>query len=268
MFPRWLTLGVWALAAATGGYWGLRLFTQPLPLPGPTTVAMAGVAAGGDLTRLFGVPPPPPPPPAAEPAAAPPPPPDSARFRLIGVAAPPAHAPRSGGVALIALDGKPARAYRVGAVIDGAYVLQDVQARSVAIGARGEAASIALELPALPPPATGVPGGATTPAQAPPGLPQLPAPVVLQPPMPQSGAPAGAVAPSLVVQPPPALPVQPEPMAQGRLRALRAPAAVGGIVLPQQVPQLVIPQSPGSMQPQGDGADQDGAVGLDGRARR
>ncbi|MFO1326437.1 MAG: type II secretion system protein N [Rubrivivax sp.] len=262
MFPRWLTLGVWALAAATAGFWGLRLFAQPLPVPPQATVAMSGVAAGGDLTRLFGVPPPPPPPPP-DTTAAPPPPPDSARFRLIGVAAPPANGPRGGGVALIALDGKPARAYRVGSLIDGRYVLQDVQARSVAIGPRGEAATIALELPALPPPATGVPGAAG-PA---PGLPPVPlpaAPVVLQPPTP-AGLPTGAVAPSLVVQPPPALPGQTDTTPQARLRALRTPGLSGGMVLPS-VPQMVLPQAPPPMQGADDASDPD--VGGVGRSRR
>lgn len=265
MFPRWLTLGVWALAAATGVYWGLRLFTQPMPVPPQATVAVAGVAAGGDLTRLFGVPPPPPPPPPAADTAAPPPPPDSARFRLVGVAAPPAGAARSAGVALIALDGKPARAYRVGALIDGAYVLQDVQARSVAIGPRGQPANIELEVPALPPPATGVPGvpNAALPAPGQPPLPQPPAPVVLQPPVQVPAPPAGAS--PLVIQPPPAVQAPLDNTPQGRLRALRMPGVNSGMTLPP-VPQMVLPQGPAAQQ-QTEGGDTEN-VGNDPRLRR
>lgn len=217
MFRRWVTLVLWALVAASAVAWGLRLFTQARAVPPQAVVASAGPAAVGDLSRLLGADPPPP---AAAPAAeAAPPPPESSRFQLIGVAAAAPAAARAGGIALIALDGKPARAYRVGAVIDGAYVLQDVRARSVAIGPRGQAPTLSLELPALPPPATGVPGGAAPlPSTAAPGLPVMPAPGS----MPQDGLPPGAQPPGsaapLAVQPPPALPNSPS---AARVRTLR-----------------------------------------------
>lgn len=236
MSARWFTFVLWALVAGSAVFWGLRLFTVAPPVPQQAALATPGVVAAADLTRLFGADAPPPE--AAAPAQGPAPPPESARFQLVGVAAPARSAPRSGGIALIALDGKPARAYRVGAVIDGSYVLQDVQARSVAIGPRGEPPSIALELPPLPPPATGVPGAGGAPAagQLPPMSPPA-APVVLQPPgmqVPQS--------PSLAVQPPPGVQMPTGAAAQARLRALRQAAGV---------PQAPAPATP-AVQPQTD----------------
>lgn len=152
MVSRWSALLVWSLVAACAVYWGLKLFAQPLTAPPQTLVAAPAVAAGGDLTRLFGAEPPPP-----VAAAAPPPPPESSRFQLIGVLAAPSAAARSQGVALIAVDGKLPRAFKVGAVIDGEQVLKSVQPRAVAIGPRNGVATVSLELPPLPPPATGVP---------------------------------------------------------------------------------------------------------------
>lgn len=253
MLARWLSLVAWALVAGTGVFWGLRLFTPALPVPAQVSMAVPGIAAGGDLTRLFG--PDAPPPSVAAAPAAPPPAVESARFQLVGLAAPVPKGPRHAGVALIALDGKPARAYRVGAVIDGEHVLQDVQARTVSIGPRHGPALISLELPALPPPATGVPVAAAgaPPALAPP--PALPAarpaaPVFLQPP---PGTPPQAVPPTLQPQAAP-LTIQPQPAvpgtlpmpgltpAQARLRALRATAGSG---TQPQVPNLpqVLPQT-------------------------
>jgi general secretion pathway protein C len=133
----------------------LKLWASPLTAPPQTVLAQAAPAAGGDWSRLFGAEPPP-----APLAAAPAPPPESSRFQLIGVVAPRKAAAHAQGVALIAVDGKPPRAYRVGAVVDGQHVLQSVQARTVTLGPRQGPATIALELPPLPPPATGVPAAA------------------------------------------------------------------------------------------------------------
>ena len=110
------------------------------------------------------------------------------RFKLIGVVAPRSTAARAEGLALIALDDKPARAYRVGAVVDGDMVLQTVHSRGATLGPRGQAAQVDLALPALPPPATGVPasvGGVISPAQSPATLPMrpLPPPAPLPPPI-------------------------------------------------------------------------------------
>lgn len=247
MLARWLSLVAWALVAGTGVFWGLRLFTPALPVPAQVSMAVSGIAAGGDLTRLFGADAPPP---AAAAPTAPPPAVESARFQLVGLAAPVPQGPRHAGVALIALDGKPARAYRVGAVIDGEHVLQDVQARTVSIGPRHGPALISLELPAQPPPATGVPVAATgaPPALAPPppGPAARPAaPVFLQPP---PGTPPQAA--PLTIQPQPAVPgTLPMPgltPAQARLRALRAASGQG---MPAPDPPQVLPQ----VVPEGEG---------------
>jgi general secretion pathway protein C len=185
MVARWWTFGVWALVAGSAFFWGLRIFVQAPAAPPDTLVAQPGGDLRGDLTRLFGVDAPPPPPAAAE--AAPPPDP---RFTLVGVVSPRSAAAAREGVALIAIDGNPAKAYRVGMVVDGNTVLQAVQARGALLGPRGAPASVTLELPPLPPPATGtlpsigggdatqppgmgrpvMPGGAR-PMPAPPGTP-------------------------------------------------------------------------------------------------
>jgi general secretion pathway protein C len=216
MFARWSAFFVWALVAASAVAWGLKLFTRALTAPAQTVVAAPAAAAGGDWTRVFGAAPPPS---AAVAEAVPPPAPESARFQLIGVVAPRPAAARSQGVALIAVDGKTPRAYRVGAVIDGDHVLQSVQPRGVAIGPRQGQATVMLELPALPPPATGIPS--SVPGSTPPGaLPTLPMP---------AGQPAPA--PSLGVPP-----------AQ-RLRALQVPLT--GQPLPQPVaPPVAQPLDP------------------------
>lgn len=149
MVARWWTFGVWALVAGSAFFWGLRVFVQAPAAPRDTLVAQPGGDLRGDLTRLFGTPPPPPPVEAA-PVAEPDP-----RFTLVGVVSPRSAAAAREGVALIAIDGNPARAYRVGMVVDGNTVLQAVQARGAQLGPRGGPSLVALELPALPPPATG-----------------------------------------------------------------------------------------------------------------
>lgn len=206
MFARWSAFLVWALVAATAVGWGLKLFTRPLSAPPQTVVAAPAATAGGDWTRLFGAAPAP----VEVAQAAPPPDDERARFQLIGVVAPRPAAARSQGVALIAVDGKTPRAYRVGAVVDGDNVLQSVQPRAVSIGPRRGEAKVVLELPPLPPPATGVPGAASG----------GPPPTVAAPP---------AVAPNLSLPPP------------QRLRALGNP--MPGQTWPQPVPPPVAPQA-------------------------
>jgi general secretion pathway protein C len=152
MKARLLAFAIWALVAATAVFWGLRLFVK-VPAAPPGTQPLGGdVAPRADLSRLLG----------AEPviverelpvAQA------ASRFKLLGVAAPKT-ANQSQGVALIAIDGKPARAFRVGASVDSEVVLQSVHARGASLGARGGPAQVQLELPALPPPATGNLAGA------------------------------------------------------------------------------------------------------------
>lgn len=237
-----LAFGVWAAVAAVAVYWGLKLGARPLAVPTQAAVAGPSRAADADLARLFGAAPVAP---AAETA---PPPPESARFQLLGVVAPrgagrgagpgagpgaePGSAAAGGGVALIALDGKPPRAYRTGAVIDGDLVLQAVLSRGVSIGPRGGAALVSLELPPLPPPATGVPVAATgvpLPAGVP--VPQgLPGPAALT--MPPAVLPQPQVLPN-PAGPAAARPAPPLSPAQ-RLRRQRSEAAAQAGALPAE----------------------------------
>lgn len=158
----WWALAVWALAAACAAFWASRVLVRPAGLPPGTTTVPSVQALRGDVTRLLGEP-------ADEeetpdaPVAA-----ESSRFRLLGVAAPRMPQAAAEGVALIAVDGKPARAYRVGAVVEGALVVQRVHARGADLGGRdAEQASVSLTVAPLPPPATGVPTASTRPPGAP-----------------------------------------------------------------------------------------------------
>jgi len=82
---------------------------------------------------------------------------EDSRFRLVGVAGP---LRASGqGVALLSIDGQPPRAFRPGQAVDDAHEVIEVTANTVKIGPRGGPASLVLQAPLLPPPATGVPVG-------------------------------------------------------------------------------------------------------------
>lgn len=200
MMARWWAFTVWAAVAASAVYWGLKLFVPAAPPPAHAAVAAPTVALRGDLTRLLGADPPPK---VKEEADAPA---ESERFQLVGVVTPRGQGAGAQGVALIAVDGKPARAYKVGAVVDAGNVLQSVQARGAALGPRGGAALISLDLPAVPAAATGTLPPATGPAPvagAPPkGAGQMP---IVRPPMPMPGMPRLAPAPQLQTQQPGAL---------------------------------------------------------------
>jgi len=170
MTVRWVAFGLWAAVAASAVYWGLKLFVPGLAVPAQTTVASLQATPRGDLSRLLGADEVPV---VAE--AAPDP-----RFHLIGVVAPRAAGAAREGLALIAVDDKPARAYRVGAVVDGDTVLQEVHARSVALGPRDGPVRVSLDIPPPPPASTGaVPVPA--PYVAPPALPPRPANRVQRP---------------------------------------------------------------------------------------
>lgn len=176
--PRMLTriaaFVTWAAVAASLVFWSLRLWTDPLAAPAHVSVVSAASGLHGDLGRVLGADAPRTGAPAAAPQVQ-----ADARFRLIGVVAPRAPGANAQGLALIATDGKPAKAYRVGAAIDGELVLQAVRPRGASLGPRGQPAQLDLELPALPPPATGVlPGAAPAgpgPRLAVPLAPRLPA---------------------------------------------------------------------------------------------
>lgn len=199
MAARSFAFLVWALAAAAGVFWGLKLFARPVPAPAQAEVAVRTLPPA-DLSRVLGVPVAPAEEEDAEASEA-----DAGdgRFVLVGVVAPRGAPASRDGVALIAVDGKPPKAYRVGAVIDGGEIVQAVEQRGVRIGPRGAPARIALELPPLPPPATGVPSSAMPPVPPPPpsagfvpppgGLRQLPMrPGAAMQPQAQPPAPAAA----------------------------------------------------------------------------
>jgi general secretion pathway protein C len=210
MYARAAAFVVWALAAATAVFWGLRLFASAPAGPAHADVVAAATPLQGDLTRLLGADPPPPPSAPADEA-----PPPEVQMQLLGVVspraagarptaegAPPASSSREG-VALIAVDGAPARAYRVGNEVHSGTVLQSVAHNRALLGPRGGAASIVLELsppaPAatgtLPPPAGfrgAMPAGfAPPPARAPAAVPPQVARFPGGPAMYQGGAYAG-----------------------------------------------------------------------------
>ena len=150
MALRFIAFVIWAAVAASAMFWALRLGASSPVAPAHTVAVAAAAAPRGDLTRLFGAAP-------VRDAGGPNQNVDtplSSRFRLLGVAA-----PRQGGdltgLALIAVDGKPARSYAVGKPVDGDLLLQSVHARGARLGAKGAAPQVTLELPLLPPPATG-----------------------------------------------------------------------------------------------------------------
>jgi len=142
--PRWpaatATLGLWALAAASVVFWGLRL-AAPVDGLAPPAVALAPAAAidTAAVGRFLGVRP------ATEAVVATPG--AATRFALLGVIA----GGPQGGAALIAFDGKPARPFRIGMTVGEGYVLQAVGTRSAALGtSRDAAAAFTLQMPVPP----------------------------------------------------------------------------------------------------------------------
>jgi general secretion pathway protein C len=135
---RAITLVVWALAAGSVAYWGLRLSSgrslsaaAPVPAAAPAVDPMVVARVLGATHAVA----------EAAPKAGP-----ANRFVLQGVVA---GAP-GGGAALIAVDGKPARPYRVGSVIEEGLVLQSVAARRATLAATREGpALVTLDMPPL-----------------------------------------------------------------------------------------------------------------------
>ena len=132
-----LTLVVWALAAGSMAYWGLRL-VPGVNVAAPMLVPAAGFAAIDlqSVARVLG-------------ATAPQAMPQvslASRFALQGVVA----GSPGGGAALIAVDGLPARAFRVGSAVDEGLILQSAAARQATLAAsRDGPALVRLEMPAL-----------------------------------------------------------------------------------------------------------------------
>jgi general secretion pathway protein C len=202
MLARLCAFVIWSLVAASAVFWALRLAASPPQVP-PYAVAVGNsIAVRGDLGRLFGSP-------QRTAAAAQAAPEAPSRFRLIGVMAPrsaEAQTEPGHGVALIAVDGKPAKPFAVGAHLDSDLVLQSVGLRTAAIGPAEGARSVLLELPALPPPNSGVlpPFGAAAPAAGANALRSSQAPV-------PGAAPAVGVAQPAFAPPQPGLPASTPP---------------------------------------------------------
>ena len=150
--PAWTvrgaTFALWALAAASAVFWGLKLGGQarPLAVPPPPPRAVAAVDPSA-LARLLGSTPAAAAMPAASPTLA-------SRFQLLGVAA---GAQSGGGAAVIAVDGKPARPFRVGATIEEGLVLQSVHGRQAVLASAAGQPVLTLELPPPPPMAVQAP---------------------------------------------------------------------------------------------------------------
>ncbi len=209
MFARLSAFVIWSLVAATAVFWALRFTARPLQAPAYAVAVGKSAPIRGDLTRLFGAAPI-----VAVVEAAPE---ASSRFRLVGLMAPrggESRATAGSGLALIAVDGKPARAFAVGSSLDSDLVLQSVSHRTASLGPAQGQRSVLLELPVLPPPATGV-------------LPAPGAPTSMAPLPPMAATPRGQPVPqALVAVPVPASPTMaPAPAMQ--------PAAVpAGIAVP------------------------------------
>jgi len=152
MASRILALIIWAAVAASLAYWGLRWLAQPTGVPPNATPVSLDDGIHGDLHRLLAGP-------ATAASGADQPDTSAAsalasRMKLLGVVAP-REAGGAGGVALVSIDGKPPRAIRVGGVIEGDLLLQSLTQRGAAIGQANAPASVTLDLPLLPGPATG-----------------------------------------------------------------------------------------------------------------
>lgn len=218
MAARWTAWIVWAALAASLVFWGTRLLVRPSPLPAQTQTVATDSGVQGDLLRLFAV---------AGPVGgdAPAQPQDRAvaeRFRLLGVAAGLQETQR--GWALMAVDGQAARAYRRGEAVDGEWILQTVTQNQVAIGPRGGQAVLVLDLPSLPPPATGSLAAAESSAGAVVGGVTGAAPAGRAPLVGSAATAAAAAAAAAAVPGAQSLPPQ---ITRGRLGTVMSPRAVG-----------------------------------------
>ena len=132
-----VTLLVWALAAASIVYWGLRLAEGGRPdVKAPAAAAQPPVVDTQVVARLLG---------AVE-AAAPQRATLASRFQLQGVLA----GTPGGGAALIVIDGKPAQPFRVGSAIEEGLVLQSAVARRARLAATRDGPTlVTLDMPPL-----------------------------------------------------------------------------------------------------------------------
>lgn len=158
MRTRVIAFLIWALAAASAVFWGLKALGGGPSAPLGAVTAPAFAPTQVDWQRLLG---------SAAPAAgsglsAPATDAplqgkrfDASRLRLIGVVAGGERRGDPSALALIAMDGKPARTFRTGAAIDDDHVIQRIESRRVSIGRRGGEVLSTLELPPGPPPSSG-----------------------------------------------------------------------------------------------------------------
>lgn len=133
---RAITLVVWALAAASALYWGLKLSASAQT--GPLAVEAAPVRPidPSIVARLLGATGPQ----AMVQASL------ASRFSLQGVVA---GAP-GGGAALISIDGKPAAPFRVGSALEDGLVLKSASERQVQLAASLDGPAIlTLDMPPL-----------------------------------------------------------------------------------------------------------------------
>jgi general secretion pathway protein C len=139
---RGATFVLWALAAGSVAYWGLKLGGRTAIVTAPLPPARQAVAVDpGAIARLLGSSP-------AAAAAGPivAAPSLASRFQLLGVAA---GAHSGAGAAVISVDGKPARSFRVGSAVDEGLVLQSVHGRRATLGPdRNGPPVLTLEVPA------------------------------------------------------------------------------------------------------------------------
>ena len=134
---RGATLVLWAAAAASAAYWGMKLTAAPAAGPLPAALRPTPSADPAAVARLLGY--------SQAPTVAMAAPSAASRFSLTGVVA----GASGAGAALIAVDGKPARPFRVGATLDDGLVLQSVQGRRALLGPQRDGpATLTLELPA------------------------------------------------------------------------------------------------------------------------
>ena len=172
---RLLSFAIWALVAASAVFWLTRLLARSDAAPAHVvTVSASTSVAAADLSRLLGST-------RSAANAASPEPAVDARYHLIGVVAPKSTA--STGLALIAVDNKPARPIGLGGVVDGSLVLLAVNHRRAELGPAGGAATVRLELPAVPEASRSVRSAAGAPpvaATPPPPLPAMPLPLPVQ----------------------------------------------------------------------------------------
>ena len=202
-----MTLLIWAAVAASGVYWGLRLFARPTPVPAGATVAGAPAPAAGSLVRLLGEPP------AApvqgdNPALV-----VDSRFRLVGVVA--SRGAAAGGLALISVDGKPPRAVAVGREVEPGLRLLTVSHRQAELGTTRGAPAMTLALPPLAEAQRGRPGdAAAAPVALPGALPLINRPPGVMGQLPPGLRPPGGQPLQAPQLPLPGTPIQPQGMQQ------------------------------------------------------